>query len=118
MGVLVLSPALINGKTPPLIAPKVTPCLNSVRRCAGVVCNSKVLVGADSRNKKSNPLVCLRVVSGSKPTFALEFTLPLSSDTILHLNAISLEISLAARKGSIKDVRHAIGNPGKIRNPM
>ena len=83
MGVLVLSPALINGKTPPLIAPRLLHA-GTVFEDAGVVCNSNVLVGADSRNKKSNPLVCLRVVSGSKPTFALEFTLPLSSDTRLH----------------------------------
>jgi hypothetical protein len=41
-----------------------------------------------------------------------------SSDKSCHLNTFEPEISLATLRGSIMEVRHAIGNPSKIRKLM
>jgi len=57
-------------------------------------------------------------MSGSKATSALETTRSPFSEINCQPNAVCPRISLAARSGSIIDVRQAIGNPGKIKKPI
>jgi len=77
----------------------------------------KLSKGTTERIKKSRSSAVSRVRSGSKLTKALDLTRSPVSEISFQAKTSAPAISFAARNGSIADVRHDIGKPGKIRKP-
>ena len=74
--------------------------------------------GGESNIKASNFSTSSMLPSVSKATFALAFTLSASSENNFHSKLFVFEISFEALKGSIIEVRQAIGKPSKIKKPI
>ena len=110
--------AFANKKTPPDTAPSVQPCLSNFLKTPTVLLLANCALGGDSKIKASNFSTSVIRPSVSNDTFALAFTLCASSEYNFHSKLLVFEISFDALKGSITDVRQAIGKPSKIKNPI
>ena len=110
--------ALANKKTPPDTAPTVQPCLSNFLKTPTVLLFINSAFGGESNIKASNFSTSSMPPSVSKATFALAFTLSASSENNFHSKLFVFEISFEALKGSIIEVRQAIGKPSKIKKPI
>ena len=78
----------------------------------------KLAFGGESNIKASNFSISSILPSVSNATLALASTLSAFSENNFHSKLFVSDISFEALKGSIIDVRQAIGKPSKIKKPI